>query len=475
MRFTTGVLAMAAVALSIGAGDVFAQSLTESPDSGDTAWMLTSSALVLFMTIPGLALFYGGMVHANSVVSVFMQCFAITCLVTILWLVVGYSLAFGNSVVAVGDLSKVLYAGVGEDVLWGAIPEPVFATFQLTFAIITSALIVGTLVERIRFPAVLLFTALWTLLVYSPIAHWVWGGGWLGALGVLDFAGGLVVHVSAGTAGLVAAVALGPRHGFPGRIASPHNVAFTVAGASMLWVGWLGFNGGSAIAADGNAALAVAVTQIAAAAGAFTWMVVEWWRDGKPTALGIATGMVAGLATVTPAAGFVGPAGALVLGIVAGAGCLAAARVLRRRLGVDDSLDVVAVHLIGGMIGTILAGVLASGSLGVIGGQEDIAILAQLRVQVVGVVAVVIYTGAATWVILTIVRIAVRERVSPRMVAEGLDLSAHNERGYVLSPQHLAASVAAGRSRAARRRAGGGERPDAGGSGKAAVDRESKT
>ena len=468
MRFRKSVLATVAVALSFGAVDVFAQSL----DSGDTAWMLMSSALVLFMTIPGLALFYGGMVHANNVVSVFMQCFAITCLVTILWLVAGYSLAFGNSVVAVGDLSKVLYAGVGEGVLWGTIPEPVFATFQLTFAIITSALIVGTLVERIRFPAVLLFTALWTLLVYSPVAHWVWGGGWLGALGVLDFAGGIVVHITAGTAALVAVAVLGPRHGFPDRIASPHSIAFTVAGASMLWVGWLGFNGGSAIAADGNAALAVAVTQIAAAAGAFTWMVLEWWRDGKPTALGIATGMVAGLATVTPTAGFVGPAGALVLGIVAGAGCLVAARVLRKRLRIDDSLDVVSVHLIGGIIGTVLAGVLASNSLGVLGGQEDIAIFAQLRVQVVGVVAVMIYTGAVTWVILTVVRLAVRERVSPRMVTEGLDLIAHNERGYVLSPQHLAASVASGRSRAARQRTGGGERPDAGE--KAAVDRKSK-
>ena len=469
MRFRKSVRAIVAVALSLGAVDVFAQSL----DSGDTAWMLMSSALVLFMTIPGLALFYGGMVHANNVVSVFMQCFAITCLVTIVWLVAGYSLAFGNSFVAVGDLSKVLYAGVGEDVLWGTIPESVFATFQLTFAIITSALIVGTLVERIRFPAVLLFTALWTLLVYSPVAHWVWGGGWLGELGVLDFAGGIVVHITAGTAALVAAVVLGPRHGFPGRIASPHNIAFTVAGASMLWVGWLGFNGGSAIAADGNAALAVAVTQIAAAAGALTWMVVEWLRDGKPTALGIATGMVAGLATVTPAAGFVGPAGALVLGMLAGSGCLVAARVLRQKLRIDDSLDVVAVHLVGGILGTVFAGVFASNSLGVLGGQEDISIFAQLRVQVVGVVAVMIYTGAATWVVLIVVKLAVRERVSPQIVTEGLDLSAHNERGYVLSPQQLAAAVAAGRVRAARQRTGGGERPDAGT--KAAAARRSET
>ena len=458
MRLDKSVRAIVAGVLWFGAMDAFAQSL----DSGDTAWMLISSAMVLFMTIPGLALFYGGMVGANNVVSVLMQCFAITCLVTILWLVAGYSLAFGNSLVLVGDLSKALYAGVGEDVLWGTIPESIFATFQLTFAIITSALIVGALVERIRFPAVLLFTALWTLLVYAPVAHWVWGGGWLGELGVLDFAGGIVVHITAGTAGLVVAVALGPRHGFPGHIAPPHNIAFTVAGASMLWVGWLGFNGGSAIAADGNAALAVAVTQIAAAAAAFTWMAVQWLWDGKPTALGIVTGMVAGLATVTPAAGFVSPAGALVLGVLAGAVCLVAARVIRRVLAIDDALDVVSVHMMGGILGTILAGVLASRALGVLGGQEDISILGQLIVQVIGVVAVMIYTGVATWAILSVVRLAVRGRVSREMMIEGLDLSSHNERGYVLLPQQYAARVAASRVRVARRQAGVGERPDAG-------------
>lgn len=349
MQFNMGVRAIAFFALSLLAVNAFGQSL----DSGDTAWMSMSTALVLFMTVPGLALFYGGMVHANSMVSVLMQCFAVTCLVTILWLIAGYTLAFGSSVTVAGDLSKALYAGVGEEVLWGTIPESIFATFHLTFAIITSALIVGTLVERIRFSAVLLFTAFWTLLVYSPVAHWVWGGGWLGELGVLDFAGGLVVHVTAGTASLVAVLVLGPRHGFPGRIPPPHNTTLTVAGGAILWVGWLGFNGGSAIAADGNATLAIAVTQIAAAAGALAWMILEWVRRGKPRVLGAVTGMIAGLASVTPAAGFVGPAGALVIGALSGALCLLAAEFLGKALRIDDSLDVVAVHLVGGILGTI--------------------------------------------------------------------------------------------------------------------------
>ena len=411
MRFQIPVRAVAAVALSLGAMEASGQSL----DSGDTAWMATSTALVLFMTIPGLALFYGGMVRAKSFVSVMMQCFAITCLVTILWLVAGYSLAFGDSLGMVGDLSKVFYAGVGEDVLWGTIPESIFATFQLTFAIITPALIVGTFVERVRFSAVLLFTAFWTLLVYAPVAHWVWGGGWLGNLGVLDFAGGIVVHTTAGTAALVAVMVFGPRHGFPEKIPQPHNVALSVAGAGMLWVGWLGFNGGSAIAADGNAALAITATHIAAASGAFTWMMLEWLRYGKPSAIGAVTGMVAGLATVTPSAGFVGPMGALVIGGSAGGLCLVAVRLLKQTLKIDDSLDVVGVHLVGGVLGTILAGVFASKSLGVFGGQEDISILSQLGVQIFGLVVTVFYTGVVTWVILAIVNALVRKRVSTAM------------------------------------------------------------
>ena len=408
MQFKTTLRATATVALSVGSMGALGQSL----DSGDTAWIATSTALVLFMTVPGLALFYGGMVGAKSFMSVMMRCFAITCLVSILWLVAGYSLAFGNSLGMVGDLSKMFYAGVGEDVLWGTIPESIFATFQLTFAIITPALVVGTFVERISLSAVLLFTAFWTLLVYAPIAHWVWGGGWLGELGVLDFAGGIVVHISAGTAALVAVIVLGPRRGFPDKTPLPHNVPLTVAGAGMLWVGWMGFNGGSAIAADGNATMAMTATHIAAASGAFTWMMIEWLRFGRPNAIGAVTGMVAGLATVTPAAGFVGPAGALVIGISAGGLCLVAVRFLKHTLKIDDSLDVVGVHLVGGVLGTILAGVFASKSLGLFGGQEDIAILSQVFVQVVGVVVAMFYTGIVTWVILASVNAMVRERPS---------------------------------------------------------------
>ena len=437
MQVTMNARAIAGAALLLGQMDAFGQSL----DSGDTAWLSMSTVLVLFMTIPGLALFYGGMVRASSVVSVLMQCFAITCLVTILWLIAGYSLAFGSSHFVIGDLSRILYVGMGEDVLWGTIPESTFATFQLTFAIITPALIVGTLVERIRFPAVLLFTAFWTLLVYAPVAHWVWGGGWLSHLGVLDYAGGIVVHILAGTAALVAATTLGPRHGFPDRIPPPHNLVFTVAGGAMLWVGWLGFNGGSAIAANGNAALAIVVTQISAAAAALTWMMLEWLGNGKPSALGAVTGMVAGLATVTPAAGFIGPAGALVIGILSGAVCLLAARILKHALAIDDSLDVVAIHMVGGILGTLLAGVLASDALGVLGGQEHISILGQLTVQAIGVVAVVIYTGVVTWIILAVVNVMVRGRVSERMVNEGLDASSHNESGYILDRQQHSTPV----------------------------------
>ena len=404
--------------------------LAQSLDSGDTAWLATATVLVLFMTVPGLALFYGGMVRAGSVVSVMLQCFAITCLVTILWLIVGYSLAFGDSLTVVGTLNKLLYRGVGEDVLWGSVPEPVFATFQLTFTIITSALLVGTLVERLRFSAVLLFTAFWTLLVYAPVTHWVWGGGWLGTMGVLDFAGGIVVHVTAGATALVAILVLGPRPDFPARVPPPHNLTMMIAGAGMLWVGWMGFNGGSAMAADGNAGLAMVVTQIAAAAGAFTWMMVEWLRRGRPSALGTATGAIAGLATVTPGAGFVGPAGALLIGIAAGAVCFGAASLLRSVLKLDDSLDVVGVHLVGGALGTMLTGVFANGALGLFGGQETFSILRQIPVQAVGVAATIVYTGAMTWVILALVNAMVRRRVSGATVADGLDLAVHDEWGY---------------------------------------------
>ena len=404
----------------------------DSLDSGDSAWILTATALVLFMTIPGLALFYGGLVRSNNVLSVLLQCFAITCLVTILWLIAGYSLAFGNSLAVVGDLSKALYNGVTEDALQGTIPESIFATFQLTFAIITPALIIGAFVERMRFSAILIFTTLWSLVVYAPITHWVWGGGWLGELGLMDFAGGTVVHVTAGTAAVVAAIVLGPRRGFPSHTQPPHNMTLTVTGAAMLWVGWFGFNGGSALAANGDAAMALTVTHISAAAGAFTWLLIEWVRYGKPSALGAVTGMVAGLGTITPASGYVGPAGALVIGIAAGTVCFFATNFMKQKLKIDDSLDVFPVHGVGGALGTILTGVFASSALGVFSGQHDISIPNQLGVQALGVVATVGYTAVATWIILRITGALVGNRVSDEEETEGLDLVSHNERGYIL-------------------------------------------
>ena len=427
------VRAVTATALSLGAaGEASAQSL----GGGDTAWVATATVLVLFMSVPGLALFYGGMVRANAVVTVALQCFAIACLVTVLWVAVGYSLAFGESLRLVGNLSQALYAGVAEGSMRGTIPESLFATFQATFAIITPVLVVGALAERLRFPAVLLFAALFSLCVYAPVAHWVWGGGWLGRLGVLDYAGGLVVHATAGTAALVVAIAMGPRSGFPDALAPPHSLPLTVAGAAMLWVGWLGFNGGSAIGANADAAMAMTVTHIAAAAGGLAWLLIEWRIEGKPKALGTVTGAIAGLATVTPTAGFVGPAAALVIGAAGAAVCLLAQRALRRALMLDDALDVVAVHLVGGALGTLLAGVFASTALGLLGGEADIAILGQLRVQLIGVVATVGYTAAATWVILALVNAVFRERIAAEALDRGLDRSVHGERGYVfLAPR----------------------------------------
>ena len=401
-------------------------------DGGDTAWILTSTALVLFMTIPGLSLFYAGLVRVRNVLSVLMQCFTIVCLVTILWLIVGYSLAFDDGLPVVGGLSKVMFAGVGEDAMSGTIPESAFATFQLTFAIITVALIVGGFAERMRFSSVLIFSTLWLLLVYAPICHWVWGGGWLGELGLLDFAGGTVVHITAGTAAVVAAIVVGSRRGFPQQNMVPHNMTLTVAGAGMLWVGWFGFNGGSALASNGDAAMAITVTHISAAAGAFTWMVAEWIRYGKPSALGAVTGMVAGLGTITPASGFVGPAGALVIGIAAGFVCFVATNFMKRKLKIDDSLDVFPVHGVGGALGTILTGVFASNALGIFSGQQDIAIGTQVGIQAVGVFATVAYTAIATFIILKIVDVVTGNRVTEEQETEGLDLVMHNERGYDL-------------------------------------------
>ncbi len=415
--------------------------LAQALDTGDTAWLLTATALVLFMTIPGLSLFYAGLVRQNNVLSIFMQCFSITCLVTILWVFVGYSLAFGESNAVVGDLSNILFKNVSEDSMSGSIPESSFAIFQLTFAIITPALIVGGFAERMRFSAILIFTTLWVIIVYAPLCHWVWGGGWLSSDGwlgsftggLMDFAGGTVVHISAGTAALVAALYLGPRRGFPTAAMIPHNLPFTVVGAGMLWVGWFGFNGGSALAANGDAAMAIAVTHISAATAAFTWLVVEWIRFGKPSVLGAVTGMVAGLGSITPASGYVGPAGALVIGLIAGFVCFLATNFLKRSLKIDDSLDVFPVHGVGGILGTLLTGIFASSALGWFGGQEEIAIGSQLLAQFIGVLATVVWVGALTWVILKVTDLLVKVRVPEDVEIEGLDIATHNERGYNLN------------------------------------------
>lgn len=420
--------------LGLAALCVSAPAFADDLSQGNTAWILTSTALVLFMTIPGLSLFYAGLVRTKNVLSVLMQCFVITCFVSILWLLVGYSLAFdadgGNAII--GGLEKVLFAGVGEESMSGDIPETAFALFQLTFAIITPALIIGGFAERMRFSAMLIFSGAWLLLVYAPVCHWVWGGGWLGERGLMDFAGGTVVHVTAGVAAVVAALTLGSRRGFPTQAMMPHNMTLTVTGAGMLWVGWFGFNGGSALAANGDAAMAMLVTHLSASAGAFTWMCAEWVRFGKPSALGAVTGMVAGLGTITPASGYVGPAGALVIGILAGLICFAATNYLKRSLKIDDSLDVFAVHGVGGALGTLLTAVFASSALGVFSGQHDIVILDQLGTQAIGVVATVAWTALATFVILKVTDALVGNRVSDEEEVEGLDLVLHNERGYDL-------------------------------------------
>jgi len=405
-------------------------------NGADTAWILTSTALVLFMTLPGLALFYGGLVRGKNVLSVLMQCFVIAGLASILWLALGYSLAFDEGNAFVGGLSKAFFAGIGENTVSGTIPESLFALFQMTFAIITPALIIGGYAERTRFSAVVLFSCLWLLAVYAPITHWVWGGGWLNQMGLLDFAGGTVVHITAGVAALVAAIVIGPRRGFPDSAMMPHNMTMVVSGAGMLWVGWFGFNGGSALAANGDAAMAMLVTHISAAAGAMTWMFIEWMKFNKPTVLGTVTGMVAGLGTITPASGYVGPAGALVIGILAGLVCFNATMFIKRKLKIDDSLDVFPVHGVGGILGTFLAGIFASTQLGLFSGQgfaDGIdSISAQVAVQVTGIVAVFVYTAVISWGLLKLVDRLVGLRITAEEETEGLDISAHEERGYDL-------------------------------------------
>ncbi len=404
-------------------------------NSGDTAWMLTATALVLFMTIPGLSLFYAGMVRSKNVLSVLMQCFAITSLMTVLWVLYAYSIAFGGEGPYWGGLDKMFLKGIGVDTLSGSIPETVFMTFQMTFAIITPALIVGAFAERMKFSAMLVFMTLWMTVVYAPICHWVWGdGGWLGNKGILDFAGGTVVHINAGMAGLVAAIILGKRKGYPSTQMPPHNLGYTLMGASMLWVGWFGFNAGSELAADGVAGMAMAVTQIATAAAALSWMFVEWGKHGKPSALGIASGAVAGLVAITPASGAVGPMGALAIGFASGVGCFFASTLVKRLLGYDDSLDVFGIHAIGGIIGAVLTGVFCAESLGGAGFGDGItSIGSQVKIQSLGVGATLIYTGIMSAIILKVIDGIMGLRVSDDEEMEGLDLALHNERGYIIS------------------------------------------
>jgi Amt family ammonium transporter len=421
-----GAIGMLATMLPISA-------LADELVPGDTAWMLTATALVLFMTIPGLSLFYAGMVRSKNVLSVFMQCFAITSMVTILWAVYAYSLAFDEGNAWVGGLSKAFLSGVTVDAVSGTIPETVFMTFQMTFAIITPALIVGAFAERMKFSAMLVFMAAWLTLCYAPVCHWVWGGGWLGEKGVLDFAGGTVVHINAGVAGLAACLALGKRNGYPERQMAPNNMGYTIVGAAMLWVGWFGFNAGSELAADGTAGMAMAVTQIATATAALAWMFMEWTSHGKPSVLGIASGAVAGLVAITPASGTVGPMGAIAIGAAAGIGCFFASTKVKRALGYDDSLDVFGVHAIGGIIGALLTGVFCAESLGGVGFAEGFTSIGeQVGAQFIGVAATLIYTFIVSFIVLKIIDLVIGLRVGSDEEEEGLDLALHDERGYIL-------------------------------------------
>ena len=414
--------------------------LADDFSGADTAWMLTSTALVLFMTIPGLSLFYAGLVRVKNVLSVLMQCFALTALMSVLWFVMGYTLAFGSSGVEqgpwIGDLGNLFLAKVTMDSMSGTIPETLFVMFQLTFAVITPALIVGGFAERMRFSAMLIFCSLWLVLVYAPICHWVWGGGWLGNMGLQYFAGGSVVHITAGVAALVAATSMGGRRGFGTTAMPPHNLTMTVTGAGMLWVGWFGFNAGSAVAADSSAAMAMLVTHLSAACGSLAWMTMEWLRHGKPSVLGIVTGMVAGLGTITPASGSVGPAGAVVIGLSAGVICYFATITLKNRLNIDDSLDVFPVHGVGGMLGLFMAGIFCSPALGIFSGNgfsDGVSTIGgQLGIQLTGIAATFVYTAIVSWILLRVVDAIVTVRVDQEDETAGLDIVLHDERGYDL-------------------------------------------
>jgi len=416
---------LAAIGLIIWPGLAFA-----SVDSGDTAWILTATALVLFMTLPGLALFYAGLVQPKNIVSVLMHHFAIACLMSVLWVVAGYSLAFSGDGAYIGDLGNLFMSAITVDSLSGTIPESLFGAFQMTFAVITPALIIGAYVERIRFSAVLIFSGLWLLVVYAPVTHWVWGGGFMAAMGVMDFAGGIVVHATAGTAALVAAVVIGRRRNFPSAVQPPHSPVLTMIGACMLWVGWFGFNGGSALAAGGGAGMALLVTHISAAVASLVWMVIEWKKFGRPSLVGIATGMVAGLATVTPASGFIGVPGGIILGLVGGYFCYVAVDIIRNRLNIDDSLDVFAVHGVGGILGSLLVAVLATDTFSGLGLAEGVSIASQFSVQATCVAITVIWTAIASYAILKIAGVFGGLRVTDDEEVEGLDIAQHGERGY---------------------------------------------
>jgi len=421
-KLLTGLLFLPAVALA------------DQLNQANTAWILTSTALVLFMTIPGLSLFYAGLVRSKNVLSVLMQCFAITCMVSILWLAGVYSFVFadgGELQKFIGGASKAFLPDISTAALTGNIPESVYFMFEMTFAIITPALIVGAFAERMKFSAMLWFSGLWLIIVYMPICHWIWGGGWLADLGVMDFAGGIVIHINAGVAALVAALVLGKRKGFPTTAMPPHNMTMVVTGAGMLWVGWFGFNAGSALTADGRAGMAMLATHIGAASGALTWMFIEWKRFGKPSVLGIVTGMVAGLGTITPASGFVGPMGALVIGITAGFVCFYATQYVKRKLIIDDSLDVFPVHGVGGITGSLLTGVFAASSLGGLGLAEGVSIMDQVSVQALAILVTISWSAFFSYLILKGLDKWIGLRVTTDQEVQGLDQVLHEETGYL--------------------------------------------
>jgi len=422
-RLGTGLIAASLVASPVFAAD-------SAIDSGDTAWILTATALVLLMTLPGLALFYAGLVQSKNIVSVLMHHFAIAALMSVLWVIAGYSLAFSGDGAWVGDLANSFMSKITLDSASGTIPESVFAAFQMTFAIITPALIIGAYVERMKFAAILLFSAVWLLTVYAPVTHWVWGGGIMAEWGVLDFAGGIVVHATAGTAALVCALVVGKRRSFPTSVQPPHSPVLTMIGASMLWIGWFGFNGGSALGAGNSAGMALLVTHIAAATASLVWMFIEWFRFGRPSLVGIVTGMVAGLATVTPASGFIGVPGGLILGLAGGVACYVAVDLIRVRLKIDDSLDVFAVHGVGGILGSLLVAYLALPAFGGLGLADGVTVGSQFMVQLASVAITVLWTGIASYVILKVIGAVIGLRVDQQDEIEGLDLSQHGERGY---------------------------------------------